>query len=66
MNFYRLTKQELNVLRAFSRGASAHQIAKEMQLGKATVNRHANNAMAKLGVHTRAHALYVCGKEGLV
>lgn len=66
MNMYRLTKMELEVFRRLSRGEPVYLIARELSIKDATVRRHCNNAMAKLQVHTRAQALYVCGKEGLV
>lgn len=66
MNLYRLTKMELEVLRRLSLGHAVYAIARDLSIKDATVRRHCNNAMAKLQVHTRAQALYVCGKEGLV
>lgn len=66
MNLYRLTRMELEVLSRFSRGATVYGIAADLGIKQETVRRHCNNAMAKLQVHTRAQALYVCGKEGLV
>lgn len=66
MNIYRLTRRELEVLRRLSLGRHVYQVAEDMGVQKETVRRHCTNAMAKLQVHTKAHALYVCGKEGLV
>ena len=66
MNLYRLTRMELEVLRRLSQGHAVYSIARDLGVKEETVRRHCNNAMAKLQVHTRAQALYVCGKEGLV
>lgn len=66
MNLYRLTKQETEILTRLSRGGTVYGIARDMAIRQETVRRHCNNAMAKLEVRTRAQALYVCGKEGLV
>lgn len=50
-----LTKREREVVTLIALGRTAPQVAEELFISCATVRTHVQNAMRKLGVHTRAH-----------
>jgi len=52
-----LTQRELAVLRLLSLGKQLSEIAKHLALGEETVRSHLKKAQAKLGVHSRTHAV---------
>ncbi len=52
-----LTPRELAVLRLLSTGKQSSEIAKHLALGEETVRSHLKKAQAKLGVHSRTHAV---------
>lgn len=58
--------QELEILRALSRGASNAQIAREHFLGERTLKRRIRQIYAKLGASTRAQAIAEAGRRGLL
>ena len=62
-----LSEREREVVTLIAMGKETPQIASELHIAPATVRTHVRNAMAKLGVHTRAHlvAVALCGKDFL-
>jgi DNA-binding NarL/FixJ family response regulator len=52
-----LTARELEVLRMLARGLDPPAIAKQLVISPKTVSSHLQSVMAKLGVHSRAHAV---------
>jgi two-component system, NarL family, response regulator NreC len=48
-----LTNRERQVLRRIAQGQTGKQIAKELQISVRTVDRHRENLMSKLGLHSR-------------
>lgn len=61
-----LTPRELQVLRLIANGMTNRDIAQELVLSDHTVHRHVNNALAKLGVSSRAAAVAQAASEGLL
>lgn len=60
-----LTQRELEVLTHLARGLSKKEIADIMSLSVGTVNNHAANLMAKLGIHDRVELARFAIREGL-
>lgn len=54
-----LSEREREVMTLVASGQHSDDIAEQLFLSPSTVNSHVNNSMAKLGVHTRAHAVAV-------
>ncbi|MBL8877603.1 MAG: response regulator transcription factor [Phycisphaerales bacterium] len=61
-----LTPRELEVLAHLARGLSKKEIADVMTLSVGTVNNHAANLMAKLGIHDRVELARFAIREGIV
>ncbi len=61
-----LSQREREVLRLLALGRDGPQIAAQLVLSPATVRTHVNNAMRKLGARTRAHAIALALRDGLV
>jgi DNA-binding CsgD family transcriptional regulator len=61
-----LTSRELQVLRMIASGERNRVIASELGLSMRTVDRHASNLYAKLGVSSRAEATAYAYQHGLV
>ena len=61
-----LTPREVQVLQLAARALSATAIAEEMQVSRATVKRHFEDAYARLGVSDRAAAVAVAMRQGLI
>jgi PAS domain S-box-containing protein len=61
-----LTPRELEVLRLLSQGLNTARAADRLQLSGATVRNHAQNILAKLGVHSRLEAVAQATRDGLV
>ncbi|PRY15901.1 response regulator [Kineococcus rhizosphaerae] len=61
-----LTRRELEVLAAVSRGSTNAEIGRELFIGEATVKTHLLRAFAKLGVDDRTHAVTVAIQRGLL
>jgi DNA-binding CsgD family transcriptional regulator len=61
-----LTPREVQVLQLAARALSAMAIAEEMQVSRATVKRHFEDAYARLGVSDRAAAVAVAMRQGLI
>jgi len=60
-----LTVAELSVLSMHSAGLTKPEIAQELGISAHTVREHADNARAKLGASTIAHAVAICYQHGL-
>lgn len=61
-----LSQPELAVIRLTAEGMTLPQIAVKKCRSVATIKRHASNAMAKLGAFTRAHAVYLAYRQGML
>lgn len=61
-----LTPCELRVLRLLASGMHTKAIAIELSITPKTVSMHIQNAMRKLGVHTRTQAVALAHQLGLV
>ena len=62
----RLTQREGEVLRLLANGQSQPEIAKELFISPKTVATHIQHILAKLGVHSRAQAVAVAHRDGLL
>ena len=62
----RLTRREMEVLRALCRGRTTRQISAELGIGHNTVRTHVQNVIAKLRVHSRIEAVALALRERLV
>lgn len=60
------TRRELDVLRLLAEGLSTAQIASRLGLSRATVRNHVQNLLLKLDAHSRAEAVVLAVKSGLV
>lgn len=61
-----LTRREREVLGLLAQGRSQGEIALELVISPKTVATHIQRVLAKLGVHSRAQAVAVAHREGLV
>jgi DNA-binding NarL/FixJ family response regulator len=61
-----LTGRERDVLRLLADGLDQRRIAAELFLSPKTVATHIQHILAKLGVHSRAQAVAVAHRDGLV
>lgn len=61
-----LTKREREVLTLIAAGGHSHDIASDLFLSSETIKTHAQNAMTKLGAHTRAHAVAIALITGAI
>jgi two-component system, NarL family, nitrate/nitrite response regulator NarL len=61
-----LTARELEVLELLVEGLRVHEMAERLFITKATVGTHVQRVLAKLGVHSRAEAVAVAYREGLL
>ncbi len=61
----RLTGRERQVLVGMAEGLSREEIAARLRLSVNTVRTHAQNVLAKLGVHTSLEAVTIALREGL-
>lgn len=61
-----LTTRELEVLRALCCGASTAAIARQMGISTTTVRNHMQRVLGKLAAHSRAEAVAVAYRHGLV
>jgi DNA-binding NarL/FixJ family response regulator len=60
-----LTPRELEVLRYIARGLSQKEIAKLMNVGQRTAEKHTENLMRKLGIHDRVELSRFAIREGI-
>lgn len=61
-----LTDMELAVLREYLKGRTVESVAARLYISVGTVKTHLNKAYRKLGVHSRAQAVELCVREGLI
>ena len=61
-----LTAREREVLQLLARGSNQTEIAGALVISPKTVGGHIQRILAKLGVHSRAHAVAVAHQHGLV
>ena len=62
----RLTVREREVLELLALGRNTNAIAAELFISPKTVSTHLQRILAKLGVHSRAEAVAVAYREGLL
>ena len=62
----RLSARERQILSRVAQGRDGPQIAKELVVSPATVRTHIGNAIRKLDAHSRAHAIAIALREGLL
>ncbi len=63
---FRPTNRELQVLELMALGRDTQAMAADMGVAEATVRTHVKNLFARLGVHSRAEAVAVGLREGLI
>jgi DNA-binding NarL/FixJ family response regulator len=61
-----LTKREREVLRLLARGLAQGEIARELVISEKTVATHIQHILEKLGVHSRAQAVALAHRSGLM
>jgi DNA-binding CsgD family transcriptional regulator len=61
-----LTEREREVMTLVASGLQSGEIAERLFLSPATIKSHVQNAMGKLGAHTRAHAVAVALVAGQI
>ncbi|MBB2891529.1 MadR family response regulator transcription factor [Flexivirga oryzae] len=61
-----LSPRELEVLRHLARGLSNREIGKRLYVGETTAKFHVGNILRKLGVSSRAEAVYEATKRNLL
>lgn len=61
-----LTKGELQILQAITRGAKNTDIAQSLHISPKTVATHQTNLMSKLKVHSTATLITLALREGLI
>jgi DNA-binding NarL/FixJ family response regulator len=61
-----LTPRELEVLELLAEGLTQPQIARQLVISPRTVGTHIQNLLGKLDVHSRAQAVALAHREGLV
>jgi two-component system response regulator NreC len=64
--FDALTEREREVLVRIAQGLSNQQIAEELVISVKTVNRHRENIMAKLNLHSRVELVHYAIEKGLI
>lgn len=62
----RLTARELEILNLLAHGFGTHAIVERLTVSPKTVSTHVQRILAKLDVHSRAEAVAVAYREGLV
>ena len=61
-----LSKREREILSRVARGQDGPEIASELVVSPATVRTHIGNAIRKLGARSRAHAVAIALRSGLL
>jgi DNA-binding NarL/FixJ family response regulator len=61
-----LTQRELDVLSLLVDGLNQSEMAEKLYISPKTVGKHIEHILAKLGVHSRAQAVAVAVREGLI
>jgi DNA-binding NarL/FixJ family response regulator len=63
---HELTKRELHVLSLLVDGLTQSEIAEKLFISPKTVGKHIEHILAKLGVHSRAQAVALAVRSGLI
>jgi DNA-binding NarL/FixJ family response regulator len=61
-----LTKRELEVLQLIADGEPNREIAQQLYVGEETVKPHVRNILARLQARSRAHAVAIALRHGLI
>ena len=61
-----LTKREREVMTLIAAGGHSEDVADELFVSAETVKSHVQNALSKLGAHTRAHAVAIALVTGQI
>ena len=61
-----LTDREREVLGLVAGGLTGGEIAQQLVVSPETIKSHVQNAMTKLGAHTRAHAVAISLRDGQI
>jgi two-component system, NarL family, nitrate/nitrite response regulator NarL len=61
-----LTARELEILELVSRGFESPAIGRVLHVSPETVRTHMTHVLDKLGAHTRAEAVAIAVREGLI
>lgn len=61
-----LTRREREVLEQAALGMSNRQIGEVLEIAEQTVKNHLSNAMRKLSLHDRTHAVVIAIGQGLI
>jgi DNA-binding NarL/FixJ family response regulator len=61
-----LTRRELQVLTLLTEGLGSKEIARDLVISTKTVASHVQRILAKLGAHTRAEAIAIAYRDGLI
>lgn len=61
-----LTERELEVLRLMANGMTNNEVAEQLVISRSTVKFHITNIIEKMGIGTRAEAIVLAAKNGLV
>jgi DNA-binding NarL/FixJ family response regulator len=61
-----LTGRELEILELVSRGFESPDIARELHVSPETVRTHVTHVLGKLGARTRAEAVGIAVRKGLI
>lgn len=61
-----VTGRELDVLRLMAKGLSNSEIGERLYISATTAKQHVSNIMRKLGGLSRAEAVYIASKRGLI
>lgn len=62
----KLTEREREVMQLLAEGMTGREIAEQLVLSPATVERHRANLMGKLGLHSRAELIRYAVRRGLI
>jgi two-component system, NarL family, response regulator LiaR len=62
--FASLTGREIEVLQAFTDGLTTEEVGRRFRIGVRTVRSHVENAMGKLGVHSKLEAVLLGLRSG--
>jgi DNA-binding NarL/FixJ family response regulator len=62
----RLTRRQLETVRAISRGLSNKQIALTLGIGEESVKTYVAGVIVRLGAENRAHAVAIALRKGLI
>lgn len=63
---FSLTDRELDVLQAMGRGLTAAAMSTELHLSTHTVRNYTQRVLDKLGAHSKAEAVAIAGRYGLI